>query len=44
MVQAIKRDEVFIEPEGIHVETHSHDPVRAPWTRSNGGLRERRSG
>src|SRR6188768_3209911 len=22
MVQAIKRDEVFIEPEGIHVETH----------------------
>jgi pimeloyl-ACP methyl ester carboxylesterase len=22
MVQAIKRDEVFIEPEGVHVETH----------------------
>ena len=22
MVQAIKRDEAFIEPEGIHVETH----------------------
>ena len=22
MVQAIKRDEVFIEPEGIHIETH----------------------
>ena len=22
MVQAIKRDEVFIEPEGIYVETH----------------------
>lgn len=22
MVQAIKRDEIFIEPEGIHVETH----------------------
>ena len=22
MVQAIKRDEVFIEPEGIHLETH----------------------
>jgi pimeloyl-ACP methyl ester carboxylesterase len=22
MVQAIKRDEVFVEPEGIHIETH----------------------
>ena len=22
MVQAIKRDEVYIEPEGIYVETH----------------------
>ena len=40
MVQAIKRDEVFIEPEGIHVETHQPErrSAKAPLLLVHGAL------